>query len=130
MILATPPNLRPLAYRLRNTPTIIFSGHGRWRGRQSASWPRSGTIEVTLEPSYAQTGRNADRDVDDKDDRVNLRVVKRIGGDELTLEHQFRNRDRRDERGILEERDEVVSGRRYDNAPSLRQDDVAHRLPG
>ena len=64
------------------------------------------------------------------DQRDRLGVAEGLRPDDLRRLHQLQHRDGREERRLLEERDQVVAERRHHRRDRLRDDDVAEGGPG
>ena len=95
----------------------------------AARQQRDAAADLALEPQQPLRERVAEREVQGRDDDVDLERAERLGGDQLALRHQVGGRDRDQQRRRLEQVDEHRVGAGQRRAQRLREDDVRERRP-
>ena len=95
------------------------------------SWPPDvdGVIPPPFEPARQRGERQRHREIQHRADRAGNHPAAEVGREDLRLLRQLDDREHRDERRVLEQRDEVVGHRRQRQAERLRPAHQPQHLP-
>src|SRR5579885_540043 len=91
------------------SPSRGCPGRGRWLRYLPLAPGAVAALGDALQVAHEQAGRVADGEVEHEDHGVDGEVVVGAGGDDLAAKQQLLDGQRRGQRGVLEERDEVVA---------------------
>src|SRR5262245_60255558 len=132
-----PEPLGPMMAITSPRPTSTSTPHSaRWEPKLFVT-PRSRTIGATrsgittrgqaFEMADDKRAWIAQNEVECRDHQIDVHGPESDGNTQLRSPHQLDHRDRRDERGVLQHRDEVIAHWGQDHARRLRNYDVTHQ---